>query len=34
MKIVLRKIYYSPQNKNSITFEDGEEPKLLPDMDF
>ena len=32
--IILKNIYYSPQSKNSISLEVGEETKLLPDSVF
>ena len=32
--IILKNIYYSPQSKNSISLEVGEETKLLPDSAF
>ena len=33
-KIILTIIYYSPQIKNSVSLEAGEETKLLHDSDF
>ena len=30
----IRKIYYSPQNKNSMTLEVEEATKYLPDIEF
>ena len=33
-RMVLRNIYYSPQSKNSISLEVGNETKILPDSAF